>query len=104
VEALCPSIPRRLYVQPYCSLHRIFTIGLRDDDAGDSAGVPAARGPSSAGAGAGPPDKSFTGEAMPMRGWTTMNDEDVKAVAAYVWSISHPPQPPAPDRRRLRGG
>jgi mono/diheme cytochrome c family protein len=50
-----------------------------------------------------PADKSFTGEAMPMRGWTTMNDEDVKAVAAYVWSISHPPQPPPPDRRRLRG-
>ena len=51
-----------------------------------------------------PADKSFTGEAMPMRGWTTMNDEDVKAVAAYVWSISHPPQPPPPDHRRLPGG
>jgi mono/diheme cytochrome c family protein len=41
-----------------------------------------------------PADKSVSGEAMPMRGWVPMNDMDVRAVAAYVWSISHPPQPP----------
>jgi hypothetical protein len=29
---------------------------------------------------------------MPMRGWTNMPDEDVRAVAAYVWSITHPPR------------
>jgi mono/diheme cytochrome c family protein len=46
-----------------------------------------------------PASRSATGEAMPMRGWTTMNDDDVKAVAAYVWSISHPPQPPPATRR-----
>ena len=51
-----------------------------------------------------PASRSATGEAMPMRGWTLMNDEDVKAVAAYVWSISHPPQPPPPSRRRVPGG
>jgi mono/diheme cytochrome c family protein len=51
-----------------------------------------------------PADKSYTGEAMPMRGWTPMNDDDVKAVAAYVWSISHPPQPPPPARLRVPGG
>jgi cbb3-type cytochrome c oxidase subunit III len=51
-----------------------------------------------------PADKSFTGEAMPMRGWTPMYDEDVKAVAAYVWSVSHPPQPPPPPRLRVPGG
>jgi mono/diheme cytochrome c family protein len=43
-----------------------------------------------------PASRSATGSPMPMRGWNQMNDDDVKAVAAYVWSISHPPQPPPP--------
>jgi mono/diheme cytochrome c family protein len=51
-----------------------------------------------------PASRSATGEAMPMRGWTTMSDDDVKAVAAYVWSISHPPQPPPVSGRRVPGG
>lgn len=28
--------------------------------------------------------------AMPMRGWTTLTDGEVRDVAAYVWVISHP--------------
>jgi len=51
-----------------------------------------------------PAARSATGEPMPMRGWSMMNDDDVRAVAAYVWSISHPPQPPPPSRRRVPGG
>lgn len=51
-----------------------------------------------------PASRSVTGQAMPMRGWVPMNDDDVNAVAAYVWSISHPPQHPPPSRRRVRGG
>jgi mono/diheme cytochrome c family protein len=51
-----------------------------------------------------PASRSATGEPMPMRGWSQMNDEDVKAVAAYVWSISHPPQPPPPSKHRVSGG
>ncbi len=47
-----------------------------------------------------PASRTYTGEAMPARGGMPMNDEDVKAVAAYVWAISHPPQPPPPPRRR----
>lgn len=43
-----------------------------------------------------PASQSMSGDPMPMRGWTPMNDPDVQAVAAYVWSISHPPQPPPP--------
>jgi mono/diheme cytochrome c family protein len=46
-----------------------------------------------------PAAQSCTGEAMPMRGWTPMNDEEVKAVAAYVWSVSQAAHPPP---RRLR--
>jgi mono/diheme cytochrome c family protein len=33
---------------------------------------------------------SIRGVPMPMRGWNTLSDEAVKAVAAYVWWISHP--------------
>jgi mono/diheme cytochrome c family protein len=51
-----------------------------------------------------PASRSATGQPMPMRGWTTMSDDDVKAVAAYVWSISHPPQPPPVSGRRVPGG
>ena len=36
---------------------------------------------------------TWTGKPMPMRGWSNMPDEDVRAVAAYVWSITHPPRP-----------
>lgn len=37
-----------------------------------------------------PRTESETGEPMPMRGMSEMSDGDVRAVAAYVWSISHP--------------
>jgi mono/diheme cytochrome c family protein len=37
--------------------------------------------------------ETWTGKPMPMRGWSNMPDEDVRAVAAYVWSITHPPRP-----------
>lgn len=47
-----------------------------------------------------PASRTYTGEAMPPCGGSPMNEDDVKAVAAYVWSISHPPQPPPPSRRR----
>jgi mono/diheme cytochrome c family protein len=47
-----------------------------------------------------PASRTYTGEAMPPCGGSPMNADDVKAVAAYVWSISHPPQPPPPSRRR----
>ncbi|HEU4647701.1 MAG TPA: cytochrome c [Gemmatimonadales bacterium] len=46
-----------------------------------------------------PAHHSVSGLAMPMRGWSNMNDDDVRAVAAYVWSITHPPRPPQPDPR-----
>jgi len=46
-----------------------------------------------------PASRTYTGEAMPPVGGSPMNEQDVKAVAAYVWSISHPPQPPPPSRR-----
>ncbi len=45
-----------------------------------------------------PASKSVSGDAMPMRGWVPMNNSDVAAVAAYVWSISHPPQPPPKEK------
>jgi mono/diheme cytochrome c family protein len=41
-----------------------------------------------------PAHHTWTGEPMPMRGWSNMPDGDVRAVAAYVWSITHPPRPP----------
>ena len=41
-----------------------------------------------------PAHKTWTGTPMPMSGWSNMPDEDVRAVAAYVWSITHPPRPP----------
>lgn len=34
--------------------------------------------------------------AMPMRGWTTMSDEQARDVAAYVWHISHGARPRSP--------
>jgi CheB methylesterase len=37
--------------------------------------------------------RTWTGKAMPMRGWSNMPGDGVRAVAAYVWSITHPPRP-----------
>jgi mono/diheme cytochrome c family protein len=39
-----------------------------------------------------PAHEAWTRKPMPMRGWTNMPDGDVRAVAAYVWSITHPPR------------
>jgi mono/diheme cytochrome c family protein len=39
-----------------------------------------------------PAHETWTGKPMPMRGWSNMPDEDVRAVAAYVWAITHPPR------------
>jgi mono/diheme cytochrome c family protein len=30
-----------------------------------------------------------TGKPMPMRGWEPVSNDDARAVAAYVWSLSH---------------
>lgn len=38
-------------------------------------------------------DKSSTGVVMPPKGGTSITDPQVKAVAAYVWSLSHPAKP-----------
>jgi mono/diheme cytochrome c family protein len=35
-------------------------------------------------------DKSTTGVVMPPKGGTSITDAQVKAIAAYVWSVSHP--------------
>jgi mono/diheme cytochrome c family protein len=48
-----------------------------------------------------PARHTWTGSAMPMRGWSNMPDADVRAVAAYVWSITHPPRPYRPRGRSL---
>ena len=40
-----------------------------------------------------PAHRTWTGKPMPMRGWSNMPDADVRAVAAYVWAITHPPRP-----------
>lgn len=34
-------------------------------------------------------EESKTGLPMPAKGGSSISDEDVKAVAAYVWSLSH---------------
>lgn len=44
-----------------------------------------------------PEQLTVTGQPMPARGEAPMNPDDVRAVAAYVWSISHPPKPPLPE-------
>jgi mono/diheme cytochrome c family protein len=36
-----------------------------------------------------PADKSTTGTVMPPKGGSSITDAQVKAVAAYVWSLSH---------------
>ncbi|MEP6574199.1 MAG: c-type cytochrome [Gemmatimonadota bacterium] len=36
-----------------------------------------------------PKEESKSGVVMPPRGGSSISDDDVKAVAAYVWSLSH---------------
>ena len=36
-----------------------------------------------------PKEESKSGLPMPAKGGSTISDDDVKAVAAYVWSLSH---------------
>lgn len=36
------------------------------------------------------PKDSKTGQMMPPKGGSAISEADVKAVAAYVWSLSHP--------------
>lgn len=36
-----------------------------------------------------PGSVSTRGTTMPMRGWSPLSDQEVRDVAAYVWSISH---------------
>lgn len=40
-----------------------------------------------------PRNSSKSGVMMPPRGGSQLDDEQVKAVAAYVWSLSHPTAP-----------
>lgn len=40
-----------------------------------------------------PVDSSVSGVTMPPRGGTRISDEQVRAVAAYVWSLSRPAKP-----------
>lgn len=47
-----------------------------------------------------PAHRTMTGKPMPMRGWVPMSDEQVRAVAAYVWWLTHPPRSEKPDARR----
>jgi mono/diheme cytochrome c family protein len=35
-------------------------------------------------------EESKSGVVMPPKGGSSISDDDVKAVAAYVWSLSHP--------------
>ena len=44
-----------------------------------------------------PENLTVTGGIMPERGSVPMNQLDTRAVAAYVWAISHPPKPSRPD-------
>jgi len=39
-----------------------------------------------------PANKSTSGSMMPPKGGSALTDVQVKAVAAYVWSLSHPPK------------
>jgi mono/diheme cytochrome c family protein len=45
-----------------------------------------------------PRDVSTRGTTMPMRGWNTLSDQQVRDVAAYVWTISHAWMRPARKR------
>lgn len=39
--------------------------------------------------------ESTGGKPMPMRGWAPVNDDEVRAVAAYVWSIGRKSRGPS---------
>jgi mono/diheme cytochrome c family protein len=39
--------------------------------------------------------ESTEGKPMPMRGWAPVNDDEVRAVAAYVWSIGRKSRGPS---------
>jgi mono/diheme cytochrome c family protein len=41
-----------------------------------------------------PENLTVTGDPMPAHGPAKMSDAEVRAVAAYVWAISHPAKPP----------
>ena len=49
-----------------------------------------------------PEQLTVTGDAMPARGFAPMPEADARAVAAYVWAISHPPRPPRREPGRVR--
>ena len=49
-----------------------------------------------------PENLTVTGGIMPARGTAPMNELDTRAVAAYVWAISHPPKPPRPEAPRTQ--
>ncbi len=40
-----------------------------------------------------PRRESSTGRVMPMGGWSAVSDDDLNAVAAYVWSLTGPKAP-----------
>jgi mono/diheme cytochrome c family protein len=44
--------------------------------------------------------ESTEGQPMPMRGWAPISDEQVRAVAAYVWSIGPKRRASSEDRRK----
>jgi mono/diheme cytochrome c family protein len=41
-----------------------------------------------------PENLTVTGDPMPARGRVNLSEAEVRAVAAYVWAISHPAKPP----------
>ncbi len=51
-----------------------------------------------------PDDESITGQSMPPKGGSTLTDEEVRAVAAYVWTLSRgtPPPGPSPGTKPIR--
>lgn len=49
-----------------------------------------------------PDNLTVTGDPMPARGSAPMNELDTRAVAAYVWALSHPPKPPRPEPYRAQ--
>lgn len=46
--------------------------------------------------------ESAEGKPMPMRGWAPVNDDEVRAVAAYVWSIGQKVRGAAQEKRRKK--
>jgi mono/diheme cytochrome c family protein len=49
-----------------------------------------------------PEQLTVTGDPMPARGFAPMPEADARAVAAYVWAISHPPKPVRREPGRVR--